>query len=77
MTYKNFLTSFSIENLASDPKVLPLEFKKQCGRPEVKRIRKGSWKRKAEKCGNCGNTNGHNARGCRNALVANGWRQRA
>lgn len=76
MTYKHFLTPFSSGNLALDPKVLPPEFKKQRGRPKVKRIRKGNWKRKAQKCSNC-STNGHNARGCRSAPVAHGRRQRA
>jgi hypothetical protein len=42
MTYKCFLTLFSIKNLALDSSILLLEFKKQARRPKSKQIRKGS-----------------------------------
>jgi hypothetical protein len=77
LTYECFLPPFSIKNLALDPNILPPEFKKQAGRPKTKRIRKGSWKRKAQKCSNCGSYSGHNARGCRQAPLAHSQRQRA
>jgi hypothetical protein len=53
----------------------PPEYKKQRGRPPTKRIRKGAYRRKETKCGNCGGTK-HNACTCRNALK-NTQRERA
>jgi hypothetical protein len=67
----------SIENLPSNPKILPPIAKKQCGRPKTKRIRKGAWKRKGTHYRNCGAT-GHNRVGCQSAPASNGrqWRAR-
>ena len=53
----------------------PPDYQKQRGRPQTKRIRKGAYKRKETKCGNCGGTK-HNAHTCRNA-PKNTRRQRA
>jgi hypothetical protein len=53
----------SIENLPSDPNILPPLIAKKRGRPRVKRIRKGALKRKQTKCTNCLQL-GHNKRRC-------------
>jgi hypothetical protein len=53
----------SIENLPSDPNILPPLIAKKRGRPRVKRIRKGLLKRKQTKCTNCLQL-GHNKRRC-------------
>jgi hypothetical protein len=51
----------SIENLPSDPNILPPLIAKKRGRPREKRIRKGALKRKQTKCTNCLEL-GHNKR---------------
>jgi hypothetical protein len=53
----------SIENLPSDPKILPPLIAKKRGRLRVKRIRKGALKRKQRKCTNCLQLS-HNKRRC-------------
>ena len=75
-TYKHFLRPMSIENLPSNPKILPPIAKKQRGRPKTKRIRKGAWKRKETHCRNCGETS-YNSAGCQSAPASNGRQQRA
>jgi hypothetical protein len=57
-TYKHFLLPFSIENLVSTSRFLPLVSKNQCSRPTTKRIQKGAWKWKEKKCLKCHGT-GH------------------
>jgi hypothetical protein len=75
-TYEHFILPVNIEDLPLEQGVLPLVFKKQRGRPPTKRIRKGAWKRKQRKCGNCHEL-GHNRRKCRLAPAYNGRQQRA
>ncbi len=75
-TYEHFILPVSIENLDLDTEIKPPEYRKTRGRPRVKRIRKGAWKRKATFCSNCLGT-GHNKRTCREAPTVNGRRQRA
>lgn len=53
----------SMEDLPSDPNILPPKFGKLHGRPRTKRIRKGAWNRQKRKCGNCKQT-GHNTGRC-------------
>jgi hypothetical protein len=74
-TYEHFAVPINIENLDSTAGIQPPEFKKQRGRPKAKRIRKGSWKRKATHCKNCNET-GHNKRSCRSAPALHGRAQR-
>ena len=76
-TYSYFLVPISLENLDTDEAVHALIVRKQQGRLKTKRIRKGAWKRKPIKCSNCGVAGDHNKRGCLNAPVGNGRRQRA
>jgi hypothetical protein len=66
-TYKRFLKPVSIQDLPSLIGCLPPEYKKQPGRPRTKRFQKGESKRKATKCGNCGQRTRHNRRTCQNA----------
>jgi hypothetical protein len=66
----------SIENLPSDPKILPPLIAKKRGRPRVKRIRKGALKRKQRKCTNCLQL-GHNKRRCVAQLAQNARAERA
>src|ERR1700730_3080010 len=65
----------SIENLPSNPKILPPIAKKQYSRPKIKWIRKGAWKHKETHCRNYRAT-GYNIVGCQSALASNGWQQR-
>src|SRR5580700_10744064 len=53
----------SIENLPSDPNILPPLIAKKRGRQREKRIRKGALKRKQTRCTNCLQL-GHNKRHC-------------
>ena len=62
-TYEVAMPPLSIENLPSDPSILPPLIAKKRGRPRVKRIRKGALKRKQTKCTNCLQL-GHNKRRC-------------
>jgi hypothetical protein len=62
-TYAHFLRPFSIENLPSTTNALLLVFKKQRGRPTTKRVRKGDWKRRENKCSKCRGSR-HNIRKC-------------
>jgi hypothetical protein len=66
----------SIENLSSDPNILPLLVAKKRGRPREKQIRKGALKRKQTKCTNCLRL-GHNKRRCVAQLAQNGRAERA
>ena len=66
----------SIENLPSDPKILPPLIAKKRRRPRVKRIRKGALKRKQRKCTNCLQL-GHNKRRCVAQPAQNGRAERA
>ena len=75
-TYKHFLVPFSTKDLPSTLGILPLVYKRQRGRPKTKRIRKGAWKRKTTRCGNCHGT-GHNSQSCRHAPATNIRRERA
>ena len=75
-TYHHFLLPVNIDNLPSNNRVLPLEFKKQRGRPPTKRIRKGAWRRKTMHCSNCHGTD-HNIWKCRHAPALHGRQQRA
>ena len=53
-TYKHFILLINVENLTLKQGILPLEFKKQRGRPRTKRIRRGASKKKAiYHCRNC------------------------
>jgi hypothetical protein len=72
----HFLRPFSIENLPSTTDALPLVFKKQRGRPTTKRVRKGDWKRRENKCSKCGGSR-HNIWKCRFVPAINGRQQRA
>lgn len=74
-TYKHYMVPFSIKDLPLDPDIHPPVIRRQRGRPKTKRIRKGSWKRTARKCGCC-QQYGHNRRSCRNQPVQNGRQQR-
>jgi hypothetical protein len=56
------MTPIDIRNLCSDG-MQPPKIIKKCGRPQVKRLRKNSWKRKQQKCSNCFEL-GHNKRCC-------------
>jgi SWIM zinc finger len=60
-TYEVAMPPLSIENLPSDPNVLPPLIAKKRGRPREKRIRKGAFKRKQTRCTNCLQL-GHNKR---------------
>src|SRR6266487_3837680 len=73
--YEHFAIPINIKNLDSTAGIQPPEFKKQRGRPKVKRLRKGAWKQKATHCKNCNDT-GHNKQSCRSALVLHGRAQR-
>lgn len=76
-TYHTPMKPVSIEDLASDPDLLPPEPCKLRGRPKTKRIRKNAWKRQERKCGNCRQM-GHNTRRCTGLPVAkNGRGERA
>ncbi len=75
-TYSRFLQPISTQDLDSESAIYPPIIKKQRGRPIVKRMRKGDWKRKQKKCSTC-KEHGHDKRTCRKQLVANGRRQRA
>ena len=66
----------SIENLSSDPNILPPLIAKKRGRPRVKRIRKGALKRKQTKCTNYLQL-GHNKRRCVAQPARNGRAERA
>jgi hypothetical protein len=66
----------SIENLPSDPFILPLLIAKKRGRPKEKRIRKGALKRRQRKCTNCLQL-GHNKRRCVAQPAQNGRAERA
>jgi hypothetical protein len=70
-TYCRFLQPISMQNLDSGPAVYPPIVKKQRGRPIVKRMRKGDWKRKQKQCSTC-KEHGHDKRTCRKQPVANG-----
>jgi hypothetical protein len=75
-TYKHFLVPLSIEDLPSEPGILPPVAKKQRGRPKTKRIRKGAYTRKEQHCRNC-NAVDHNAQRCPSTPAINGRQQRA
>jgi hypothetical protein len=75
-TYEVAMPPLSIENLPSDPKILPPLIAKKRGRPRVKRIRKGALKRKQRKCTNCLQL-GHNKRRCVAQPAPNGRAERA
>jgi hypothetical protein len=66
----------SIENLPSDPNILPPLIAKKQGRPREKQIRKGALKRKQTKCTNCLQL-GHNKRRCVAQPAQNGRAERA
>jgi hypothetical protein len=74
-TYKHFLLPFSIKNLASTSKFLPLVFKNQYGRPTTKQIQKGAWKCKGKKCSKC-YRKGYNIQKCWFAPAINRQQQR-
>lgn len=75
-TYEVAMPPLSIDNLPSDPKILPPLIVKKRGRPKEKRIRKGALKRKQTKCGNCLQL-GHNKRRCVEQPARNGRAERA
>ena len=52
-TYSRLLLPVSIQELATNDKVLPPIIRKQAGRLRTKRIRKGAWNRKQTRCTNC------------------------
>lgn len=62
-TYKKSITSVSIENLTSNPRIRPPRLVKERGRPKTKRHRKGEAKRSQRRCRRCGEL-GHNTRTC-------------
>jgi predicted nucleic acid-binding Zn finger protein len=64
-TYKVPITPISIENLSVEEGMQPPKIVKKRGRPQTKRIRKNSWKRKQQKYSNCFGL-GHNKRRCTN-----------
>ena len=66
----------SVENLLSDPDILPPLLVKKRGRPRQKRVKKGAWKRKQTRCANCLQT-GHNKRRCIEQPARNGRAERA
>ena len=66
---------FSINNLSSDPKILPPLIVKKRGSPKEKRIRKDALKRKKTKCSNCLQL-GHNKRRCVEQPARNGRAER-
>jgi hypothetical protein len=66
----------SIENLPSDPNILPPLIAKKGGRPREKRIRKGALKRKQTRYTNCLQL-GHNKRNCVAQPAQNGRAERA
>jgi len=66
----------SIDNLPSDPMILPPLIAKKRRRPKEKRIRKGALKRKQTKCRNCLQL-GHNKRRCVEQPARNGRAERA
>jgi hypothetical protein len=65
-----------IENLPSDPNILPLLIAKKQGRSREKRIRKGALKRKQTKCTNCLQL-GYNKRRCVAQPAQDGRAERA
>jgi hypothetical protein len=66
----------SIENLPSNPNILPPLIVKKRGRLRRKRVQKGALKRKQIKCTNCLQL-GHNKRRCVAQLARNGRVERA
>ncbi|PMD17882.1 hypothetical protein NA56DRAFT_691576 [Hyaloscypha hepaticicola] len=62
-TYKKSITSVSIENLTSNPRIRPPRLVKERVRPKTKRHRKGEAKRSQRRCRRCGEL-GHNTRTC-------------
>ena len=76
-TYQSPIKPVSIEDLASDPDILPPKLCKLREQPKTKRIRKNAWKRQERKCKNCGQI-GHNVRRCTGLPMAqNGRGERA
>lgn len=75
-TYEVAMPPLSIENLLSNPYILPPLIAKKRGRPREKRVRKGALKRKQTKCTNCLQL-GHNKRRCVAQPAQNGRAERA
>jgi hypothetical protein len=75
-TYEVAMPPISVENLLSDPDILPPLLVKKRGRPRQKRMRKGGLKRKQTRCTNCLQT-GHNKRRCVEQPARNGRAERA
>jgi hypothetical protein len=75
-TYEVAMPPLSIENLSSDPNILPPLIIKKRGRPREKWIRKGALKRKQTRCTNCLQL-GHNKRRCVAQPARNGRAERA
>ena len=65
-----------MDNLAINNTIKPPIIRKQAGRPCIKRLRKGAWKRRQTQCSNCLNW-GHNQRTCRGQPVSSGRKERA
>jgi hypothetical protein len=74
--YEVTMPPLSIENLPSDPNILPLLIAKKQGRLREKRIRKGGLKQKQTRCTNCLQL-GHNKRHYVVQLAQNGRAERA
>jgi hypothetical protein len=75
-TYSHPVIPVSINDLQTDPSILPPLIRKQPGRPHTKRYRKGQWSKKQKQCSNCLDW-GHYRRTCRRQPVSSGRKERA